>query len=66
MIKETVKIQNTDKGVNPPVDSLSDHQLYGLTLIPIEDKMPNWIKDYLGMAEKEFSIRKCKLVPIPK
>ena len=66
MKTETVKIEQTASGIIPQPSELSDHQLWGLVLTPIEDRMPSWIKEYIQAATAEFSKREVKLVPICK
>ena len=62
MSPETIELSTGAKV--PPVEKLSDSQLWQLTLIPEEKRMPEDIKEYLQAAKKEFGRRKIKLKPI--
>jgi hypothetical protein len=48
----------------PKVQHLSDKQLWKLVLIPIEDRMPKDLINYLNDVKSEFDKRPIKLKPI--
>lgn len=60
--EETIKLSTGAVVLHPK--HLNDQILWKLRLKPIEVGMPQDVKDYLRLVEKEFNKRKIKLRPI--